>query len=98
MRNGFAHSHWFYADLNAIDYWKELGWNTTSADPRFNLHGRPKKNYTIYIADARNWDPRIFWTLDDLRILVTQSSILRYNLHLLLNYLLNGSKDDVFQQ
>jgi hypothetical protein len=97
MRNGFAHSHWFHADLNAADYWKELGWDTAGADPLFNLPARPKNNYTIYIADARDWDPQNFWTLTDLRILVTHSHILRYHLHLLLNFLLTGSKDDVFR-
>jgi hypothetical protein len=99
LRNGFAHSHWFYADLSAVDYWTELGWDITAANPRFNLTGRPKKNYIMYIADAasRSWEPNRFWTLNDLRILVTPSSILRYHLHLMLNYILNGSRADVFQ-
>ena len=99
LRNGFAHSHWFHADLSAADYWTQLRWDVTEADPRFNLGGRPKKNYMIYIADAgvRSWDPKKFWTLNNLRILVTHSSILRYHLHLMINYILNGSRADVFQ-
>ena len=96
LRNGFTHSHWFHTNLSAADYWKELGWDTAGADPRFNLQHRPKKNYMIYIADARDWDPQNFWSLKDLRILVTHSSTLRYHLHLLLNFILNGSKDTVF--
>jgi hypothetical protein len=40
LRNGFAHSHWFYADLSATDYWKESGWDVASADPKFNLANR----------------------------------------------------------
>jgi hypothetical protein len=99
LRNGFAHSHWYFADLCASDYWSELGWDTTAADPRFDLSGRPMKNYMMYIADAavRLWEPTKFWTLNDLRILVTPSSTLRYHLHLMLNYILNGSRADVFQ-
>lgn len=97
LRNGFAHSRWFYADLSAIDYWKELRWDVTKADSRFNLTNRPRNNYTIYIADATvPWDPENFWEMPDLRILITHSSILRYHLHLMLNYILNGSRDDVF--
>jgi hypothetical protein len=97
LRNGFAHSHWYHADLSAIDYWRELGWDINGADPRFNLGGRASKNYMMYIADARDWDPAKFWTLKDLRIIVTPSHVLRYHLHLMLNYILNGSRADVFQ-
>lgn len=99
LRNGYAHSHWFHADLSAIDYWVELGWDIKGADPRFNLWGRPSKNFMMYVADAdvRKWDPANFWTLKDLRILVTPSHVLRYHMHLMLNYILNGSRGDVFQ-
>jgi hypothetical protein len=82
--------------LSAADYWKELGWDTAAAVPQFNLQNRHKKNYMMYIADARDFDPRTFWQLTDLRILVTHSSTLRYHLHQLLNFILNGSKEDVF--
>ena len=27
LRNGFAHSHWYLANLSAVDYWRELGWD-----------------------------------------------------------------------
>jgi hypothetical protein len=98
LRNGFAHSHWLHADLSAADYWTALGWDVASPDPGFNLQGRPKNNYTIYIADAAaKWAPRTFWSQKDLRILVTHSAHLRYYLHLLLNYILNGSRENVFQ-
>lgn len=96
LRNGFAHSHWHHADLSAIDYWREVGWSVDGADPRFNLEGRPSNNYVMYIADALHWDPARFWSLEDLRILVTPSHVLRYHLHLLLNYMLNGSRTNVF--
>ena len=99
LRNGFAHSHWYLADLSAVDYWRELGWDIRDADPRFNLGGRPRTNFMLYVADAdvRAWDAAHFWTLKDLRILVTPSHVLRYHLHLMLNYILNGSRADVFQ-
>jgi hypothetical protein len=97
LRNGFAHSHWFQADLSATDYWAALSWDISGADSQFKLGGRPKNNYMIYIADAhRPWDPKKFWGLSDLRIVVTHSQTLRYHLHLLLNFLLIGSKDNVF--
>ena len=98
LRNGFAHSHWFFADLSAFDYWNALGWDTRGAPPAFNLHSRPRKNYTIYIADGRGFKPSAFWSVKDLRILVTPTHVLRYHLHLFLNFVLNGSKDDVFRE
>lgn len=97
LRNGFAHSHWLHEDLSAIDYWRKLHWSTERADSRFNLGGRPSNNYAMYIADAWKWDSARFWTLDDLRILVTPSHILRHHLHLMLNYILNGSRATVFE-
>jgi hypothetical protein len=99
LRNGFAHSHWYLADLSAVDYWRELGWDIKGADPRFDLGGRPSRNFMMYVADAnvRAWDPTNFWALKDLRILVTPSHVLRYHLHLMHNYALNGSRANVFQ-
>jgi hypothetical protein len=99
LRNGFSHSRWFYADLNAVDYWRELHWDIEGADPRFNLGSRPRKNFTMYVADAdaHPWDPANFWTLKDLRILVTPSHVLRYHLHMMLNQILNRSRANVFQ-
>jgi hypothetical protein len=96
LRNGFAHSNWLYEDLSALEYWKKRGWQTANALPAFDLQNRPRKNYMTYIADAKRWDPQNFWGLDDLRILVTPSPILRYHLHLFLNHVLNGSRKDVF--
>jgi hypothetical protein len=97
LRNGFAHSHWLFADLSARDYWNALDWETGGAPAAFNLQGRPRKNYMMYIADGRGFNPHAFWGVKDLRILVTPAHILRYHLHLFLNFVLNGSKDDVFQ-
>lgn len=97
LRNGFAHSHWVYANLSALEYWQALGWETKGADMAFDLPGRPARNYTVYIADAKPlWDPAKFWALEDLRILVTPSHILRYHLHLMLNWMLHGTRKDVF--
>ncbi len=97
LRNGFAHSHWLYADLSALDYWNALGWETGSAPAAFNLQRRSRKNYMMYIADGRDFKPHGFWGVKDLRILVTPAAVLRYYLHLFLNFVLNGSKDDIFQ-
>lgn len=97
LRNGLAHSLWLYTNLSAFEYWNEMGWDTTNAPSSFNLQGRPKKNYMLYIADGRDFEPHVFWNVNDLRILVTPATILRYHLHLLLNFVINGSKDDVFQ-
>lgn len=101
LRNGFAHSHWFYGDLSAVDYWRELCWDIDGADPRFNLGNRPPRNFMMYVADGGSarckWNPAKFWTLDDLRILATPSHVLRYHLYLMLNYILNGSRANVFQ-
>jgi hypothetical protein len=97
LRNGLAHSLWLYTDLSALDYWNEIGWDTAHAPTAFNLQGRPQKNYTMYIADGRKFNPSAFWSTDDLRILVTPAHVLRYHLHGFLNFVLNGSKEDVFQ-
>jgi hypothetical protein len=98
LRNGFAHSSWLFEDLSAVEYWNRLGWQTANAFPTFDLHNRPAKNYMMYIADAaRPWEPQNFWSMTDLRLLVTPSTVLRFRLHLFLNYLLNGSRENVFQ-
>jgi hypothetical protein len=96
LRNGFAHSHWAYVNLSGFEYWQALGWETTDANPKFDLEGRPARNYTMYVADGRDWDPTRFWSLDDLRILITPSHILRYHLHRMLNWMLHSSTDDLF--
>ena len=97
LRNGFAHSHWVYANLSALECWQALGWGTKGADVAFDLAGRPARNYTMYIADAKPpWDSANFWALKDLRILVTPSHILRYHLHLMLNWMLHGTRKDIF--
>lgn len=96
LRNGFAHSNWLYDDLTALEYWKKRGWQTADAAAGFRLENRPAKNYMTYIADAKKFDPQRFWGLEDLRILVTHSGVLRHHLHTFLNYLLNGSRKDVF--
>ena len=99
LRNGFAHSNWLYEDLSALEYWQKRGWQTANAPPAFCLQNRPAKNYMTYIADtsARDWrNEPDFWRMPDLRILVTRSPVLRYHLHLFLNYVLNGSRKDLF--
>jgi len=100
LRNGFLHFHWRYEDLSALDYWKALQWNTINAPAAFGLPNRPKKNYMAYVADGGGrrdpWNPNKFWSLPNLRILVTPYGILRYHLHLSLNYVLNGTRTDVF--
>ena len=99
IRNGFAHSHWLLANLSAEDYWQALGWDITGAPTQFNLGGRPPKNHLMYIADASMpWNSSRFWTMSNLRILVTPSHILRYHLHLFLNYILNGDRTDIFHR
>jgi hypothetical protein len=96
IRNGFLHFHWRFENQSAMEYWKAHHWSTYGADPRFNLPGRPEKNYSAYIADGSGWDPGKFWTLKNLRILVTPYHILRYHLHLSLQQLLNNKRVDVF--
>jgi hypothetical protein len=97
LRNGFAHFHWRYENLSALDYWNAQGWDTTGADPRSSLLTRTANNYLAYVVDALPpWNDRSFWKMNDLRILVTPFPVLRYHLHLILNYLLNDSKRDVF--
>jgi hypothetical protein len=96
LRNGFMHFHWRYENLSALDYWNAQHWPTTGAAASgFDLANRPQKNYMAYIADG-GWDPTRFWDLNDLRILVTPYSVLRYHLHLSLQQILNDSRVDVF--
>jgi len=98
LRNGFAHSHWLYENLSGLEYWMKLGWQTANAPCAFDLQNRPAKNYMTYIADAEEWHRQLdFWRKNDLRILVTPSHVLRFHLHLFLNYVLNGSRENVFQ-
>jgi hypothetical protein len=96
LRNGFLHFHWRYDNLSALDCWNAQHWSTDGAAPEFDLANRPQKNYMAYVADAANWDPKRFWELRDLRILVTPYSVLRYYLHLSLQRLLTESRVDVF--
>jgi hypothetical protein len=96
LRNGFLHFHWRYDNLSALNYWNAQHWSTDGASPDFDLANRPQKNYMAYVADAAKWDPSRFWDLEDLRILVTPYSVLRYHLHLSLQQLLNESRIDVF--
>ena len=99
MRNCFAHGHWLYGDRSAVDYWDAKGWKQDGADPAFNMSTRLRDNYVAYIADANPWKPSEFWRHRherNLRILVTHFTILRYHLHLVLEYVLRGSTNDVF--
>lgn len=98
LRNGFLHFHWRYDDLSAIDYWNVQHWSTHGAPPAFDLANRPKKNYMAYVADASNWGRAPFWNLNNLRILVTPYSALRYYLHAILQQLLNDSRIDLFER
>lgn len=96
LRNGFSHFHWQYDDLSATNYWNAQHWSLVGAAPSFDLANRPENNFMAYIADAEGWDPSKFWQLRELRILVTPYVVLRYQLHLFLNQLLNGVRVDVF--
>jgi hypothetical protein len=96
LRNGFLHFHWRFENLSALDYWNAQHWSTANAAPGFDLTNRPQKNYMAYVADADNWGKASFWNLNDLRILVTPFSVLRYHLHLSLQQLLNNSRVNVF--
>jgi hypothetical protein len=97
LRNSYAHSHWLFTDRSGPDYWATLGWDTKAAAKDFVLTSRVPKNYMMYIADASPpWQGANFWSMNDLRIIVTPSSILRYHLHLFLDYLLNDERTDVF--
>lgn len=98
LRNSYAHSHWLHTNLSAFDYWTTLGWDTKNAPAAFRLSARPQKNFMMYIADATPpWESQQFWSMTNLRIIVTPSHVLRYHLHLFLNYILNGERSDVFQ-
>ena len=97
LRNGFLHFHWRYENLSALDYWNAQHWSTDGAVPEFNLANRPQKNYMAYLVDAAiPWKPKCFWSMKNLRILVTPYSVLRYYLFLSLQRLLNESRCDVF--
>ena len=62
IRNSFAHSHWCYCNMSALDYWVKQGWGTATPDPAFHLEGRPAKNYMLYLADGNPWRPQSFWS------------------------------------
>ncbi len=96
LRNGFAHFHWHFDNLSAMEYWKARNWDTTSEQTDFGLQGRLQGNYTAYIADAEGWTPRQFWGMKDLRILVLQFDTLRYWLYVFFNILLNEDDSNVF--
>jgi hypothetical protein len=96
FRNGFMHFHWRYDNLSALDYWNAQHWSIDGSNPAFDLANRPRGNYMAYLADAAHWNPRNFWTLDNLRIVVTPYGELRYHLHLGLQQLLNDCRVDVF--
>jgi hypothetical protein len=97
LRNGYAHFHWLYEDLSAVDYWTRQGWDTAAPVAAFGLAGRLANNYTAYIADARPpWNHAQFWNMNDLRIFVTPYTTLRFSLHLFLNILLNDCAINVF--
>jgi hypothetical protein len=98
LRNGFLHFHWRYDDLSALDYWNAQHWSINGADQAFDLANRPRRNYMAYLADAAPpWDSGHFWTLKNLRIVVTPYIVLRYHLHLSLQKLLNNCRVNVFQ-
>jgi hypothetical protein len=96
LRNGFAHFHWRYDNLSALDYWDAQNWSAQGAPVAFDLNNRPAKNYMTYIADGIGWDPNRFWNLGDLRIVATPIPCLRYFLHLNLQQLLNNTRVDMF--
>jgi len=73
LRNGYAHFHWGYDFLSALDYWTEQGWGTAAPVAAFGLAGRGA-GYTAYVADARRpWNAAQFWAMNDLRIFVARS-------------------------
>jgi hypothetical protein len=96
LRNGFLHFHWRYEDLSALQYWNAQHWATTRQDPTFDLPNRPQNNYMAYIADGHPWNPNQFWSIRNLRILVTRYTDLRYFLHSILQQLLTESRFDIF--
>jgi hypothetical protein len=97
LRNGFAHFHWRYDNLSALEYWHAQNWSTQRAPDAFDLNNRPPNNYMTYIADGKPpWAPNRFWELRDLRILATPIPCLRYFLHLNLQQLLNNTRIDIF--
>jgi hypothetical protein len=96
LRNGFLHFHWRFNDLTGADYWAAQGWSTGNEPPEFTRANPSGERYVAYIADAKSWDASEFWDQNDLRILVTSYSLLRKQLHLILNYILNGERVNVF--
>jgi hypothetical protein len=82
--------------LSAAEYWAALGWETANVPPGCDLLDRPRKNFMMYIADAQRWDSGNFWRLRDLRIISTPASVLRYHLHLIVNFVLTGERRDLF--
>lgn len=96
LRNGFAHFHWRYDDLSAIEYWARQGWTTQDSEPAFDLAGRQAQNYLTYIVDSQSWDPNAMWAEGDLRIAVVPVRELRFFLHQFLNILLNGDATTLF--
>jgi hypothetical protein len=97
LRNGYAHFHWRYENLSAVDCWTAQGWDVANPQAVFNIGARPPSNYMAYIADARPpWDAGAFWDQNDLRIFVVPYTTFRYSLHLFLNISLNDSVADVF--
>lgn len=97
LRNGHAHVNWHYDDLSALAYWEQLGWATNEPPgSQFRIAARPARNYTIYVADALDWDPKSLWELNDLRIAVIAVADFRWYLHRFLLYLLAGSHEPLF--
>jgi hypothetical protein len=97
LRNGSAHFHWRYENLSAQDYWVRQGWDVGGHHSAFGLMTRAAVNYKAYIVDATPpWNSARFWDMRNLRILVTQFTVLRYHLHTFFNILLNGRSEDVF--
>lgn len=99
LRDCFAHGYWRYDDLSALDYWTRQGWDTSNADPAFGIDSRPANNWVAYLVDAvPPWTPACFWSMKDLRIIVTPYIELRFHLHRFFNYVLNGSTTNVFDE
>ncbi len=90
LRNGFSHFHWRYNNIDAQRYWADQQWDTSSAEPAFDLPNRTANNYTAYIIDAKlPWNSSAFWSMKDLRIIVMKYDTFRYWIFVFLNLLLN---------
>jgi hypothetical protein len=99
LRNGLAgHFRWRYDDLSAQEYWDSQNWLTTGAPSAFDLGGRAKANYMAYVVDTDHWAANQFWQMSDLRIIATPYAVLRYHLHMNLQRVLNGSRDNIFKR